>query len=300
VNDAHGSDRPFLHAISVWHHHKSDQRLRPTLPSHSQHISKKLTRIHLIKTNSKRKHPPQRDITNHPRRHIALKTLAIHLENASETLAIAPKPDVTRAEVAKRSAMRPGPGATTVPAVGLIALAMDLSRPQATKDRQAVESTSHCNRKRKIPLNSTQCLTGLKALDMIIGAKSNRHLQHRMIPCTDTLRRTLMNTDIHTAATTSATRHGNIGKQMGRSLPTCNHRSITIIRSSLRLRTLTTDPINNLTPRCMVQQPLRVLGIALVPTLLTTRHSRILDQAKRQKSTKCSSANPTWPTSTRI
>jgi hypothetical protein len=78
--------------------------------------------------STKRKLTTQRDITNHPQRHTALKILAIRPENASETSAIAPKPDVTRAEVAKRNAMRPGLLATTAHVAGSIALAMDLSR----------------------------------------------------------------------------------------------------------------------------------------------------------------------------
>lgn len=68
MNEAHGSDHPSRHAISVKHHRKPDQRLRPTWPNNSQHISKKLARTQLSATNCKRKHrhTPPRDTTNHP------------------------------------------------------------------------------------------------------------------------------------------------------------------------------------------------------------------------------------------
>jgi hypothetical protein len=130
VNDAHGSDHPSRHATSVKHRHRSDQRLRPTLPSHSQHIFKKLARNRLSTTNCKRKrkHTLRRDTTNLPRKHTVPKTWVIHPGNASETSAIAPKQDVTRAVIARRNATRPGLIATTVPAAGSIALATDPSR----------------------------------------------------------------------------------------------------------------------------------------------------------------------------
>lgn len=92
---------------------------------------------------------------------------------------------------------------------------------------QAVELRSHYNPKLKISLSSLRSLTDRTALGMITGAKFHQP-QHRMIPNTDFLRRALMNTDIHTAAMSSTTRHGNIENQMGRSLHTCSLRSNTV------------------------------------------------------------------------
>jgi len=212
VNEAHGSDHPFQHA-TCGYHHKSDQRLKLTLPSLSHRISKALIRIHPRRVIVKLRP----DAANHLRKLIARKSWATLPGNASGISAIEPKLDVTRADVVRKSAMRPSRIATTVNVARSIAKATALSQLATRDPTQAVEFITHCNQNCKlwITLNSLQHLTGWTVLGMITGAKFLLP-QQRMIPCIDTLRKFHMNTDVLTAATCTATRHGNIESQTER------------------------------------------------------------------------------------
>lgn len=250
MNDARGRDRRSRHATSVRRHRKSGQRPRLILPNHLQHTFKVSTKIPLSTMASKCKHTSPCDTTNHPQRPTALKTLAIHRANASVTSAIAPKPDVTRAELARKSAMRPSLNATTVSAAGGTAAAMELSLSTTKDQTPAVALASHCNPKCKISLSRLRCLTDWTVLDMIIGGKFYQH-QQRKILNTDSPRRAPMKTDVPTAATSSLLHHGNIESLMGRFLPTYRLRLITT-KGSLQLQFQTTD--TSLTLPCTAQQ----------------------------------------------
>ena len=259
MNDAHGSDHLFRPATSVRHRHKSDQRLRLTLPSHSQHIFKALTRTHPRTTTIKLRF----GTTNRPRKLTVLKTQATHPGNASEILATAPKPDATRVDVVRKSATRLSRVATIVTVAGSRAKAMDPSQ-SATRDRtQAVELIIiHCSPKCKpaISHNNLQRLKDPMVIGMIIGAKS-RQRQRRMIPYTDSLHRAPMNTDVLIAAKYSATHHGNIESRTGHTHHMLYLQSNTTNQSH-QSRTLIIDPhtkpgdIINHTLRCTAQQPL--------------------------------------------